>query len=241
MADGLFFSQIPFYHKSIMEQENTQAFAPFHLKEPGSAITHFIGMVLAILATPPLLIHGGQRGMTTLQLTGLSIFLLSMIGLYASSTAYHSFHLTDERDILLQKLDHSMIFVLIAGTYTPICLTALAGNGGDGLLLKVWIVALAGILLKLLWVTHPKWLSSVVYIGMGWLCLTEFPAILSCMNRSGFWWLLAGGILYTVGGVIYALKLEKLNALHPDFGSHEIFHLFVMAGSACHYITMFYL
>ena len=224
-----------------MEQENTQAFAPFHLKEPGSAITHFIGMVLAILATPPLLIHGGQRGMTTLQLTGLSIFLLSMIGLYASSTAYHSFHLTDERDILLQKLDHSMIFVLIAGTYTPICLTALAGNGGEGLLLKVWIVALAGILLKLLWVTHPKWLSSVVYIGMGWLCLTEFPAILSCMNRSGFWWLLTGGILYTVGGVIYALKLEKLNALHPDFGSHEIFHLFVMAGSACHYITMFYL
>ena len=224
-----------------MEQENTQAFAPFHLKEPGSAITHFIGMVLAILATPPLLIHGGQREMTTLQLTGLSIFLLSMIGLYASSTAYHSFHLTDERDILLQKLDHSMIFVLIAGTYTPICLTALAGNGGEGLLLKVWIVALAGILLKLLWVTHPKWLSSVVYIGMGWLCLTEFPAILSCMNRSGFWWLLAGGILYTVGGVIYALKLEKLNTLHPDFGSHEIFHLFVMVGSACHYITMFYL
>lgn len=241
MADGLFFSQIPFYHKPTIDGERTQVFTPFHLKEPGSAITHFIGMVLAILATPPLLIHGGQRGMTTLQLTSLSIFLLSMIGLYASSTAYHSFHLTDERDILLQKLDHSMIFVLIAGTYTPICLTALAGNGGEGLLLKVWIVALAGILLKLLWVTHPKWLSSVVYIGMGWLCLTEFPAILSCMNRSGFWWLLAGGILYTVGGVIYALKLEKLNALHPDFGSHEIFHLFVMVGSACHYITMFYL
>ena len=198
-------------------------------------------MILAILATPALLIYSGQQGMTTLQLAGISIFLLSMIGLYAASTAYHSFHLAGERDLVLQKLDHSMIFVLIAGTYTPICLTVLAGNGGEGLLLKVWVTALAGILLKLLWVSHPKWLSSVVYIGMGWLCLTEFPAILSYMNRSGFWWLLAGGILYTVGGVIYALKLEKLNSLHPHFGSHEIFHLFVMAGSVCHYITMFYL
>ena len=213
----------------------------FHLKDPGSAITHFAGLVLAILATPPLLIHGGQQGWTLVQLTGLSIFLLSMIGLYAASTAYHAFHLSGTRDKVLKKMDHSMIFVLIAGTYTPICLTTLAGRGGEGLLLKVWCVALAGIALKLFWVEHPKWLSSLLYIGMGWLCLTEFPNILYWMPRSGFLCLLVGGLLYTFGGVLYALKLEKLNRLHPHFGSHEIFHLFVLAGSACHYCTMFLL
>lgn len=213
----------------------------FHLKDPGSAVTHFAGLILSILGTPPLLIHGGQRGMSLSQLAGLSVFLLSMIGLYAASTAYHSFHLAGTRDRLLKKLDHAMIFILIAGTYTPICLTVLAERNGGALLAKVWGVAAAGILLKLLWVEHPKWLSSVLYIGMGWLCLTEFSGILSGMERRSFLWLLAGGLLYTVGGVLYALKLEKLNTLHPNFGSHEIFHLFVLAGSACHYRTMFLL
>lgn len=213
----------------------------FRLKDPGSAITHFIGVVLSVLATPPLLIWGAERGMTTLQLAGLSIFLLSMIGLYSASTAYHSFDLPNGRNRILKKLDHSMIFVLIAGTYTPICLTVLAGHGGEGLLMQVWGVALAGIVMKLFWVTHPKWLSSVLYIGMGWLCLTEFPNLLTYLRPAGFWWLLAGGVLYTIGGVIYALKFKRLNELHPHFGSHEIFHLFVLAGTACQYVTMFYL
>lgn len=213
----------------------------FRLKEPGSAITHFIGVVLSVLATPPLLIHGAERGMTTFQLAGLSVFLLSMIGLYSASTAYHSFNLPGGRNRILKKLDHSMIFVLIAGTYTPICLTALAGHGGEGLLMKVWAVALAGIVMKLFWVTHPKWLSSVLYIGMGWLCLTELGNLIARLPKAGFLWLLAGGVLYTIGGVIYALKLKRLNELHPNFGSHEIFHLFVLAGTACQYVTMFYL
>ena len=103
----------------------------------------------------------------------------------------------------------------------------------------MWAVALSGLVLKLCWVYHPKWLSSVLYIGMGWLCLTKLPVLWIALPRAGFLWLLAGGVLYTVGGVIYALKLEKLNALHPGFGSHEIFHLFVLAGSACHCATMF--
>ena len=122
-----------------------------------------------------------------------------------------------------------------------LCLTALPGRGGEQLLLKVWVIALGGTALKLLWVTHPKWLSSVLYIGMGWLCLSELPNLLFALDRHGFWWLLAGGVFYTVGGVIYALKCKALNARHPNFGSHEIFHLFVLAGSVCQYVTMFYL
>jgi len=239
MADNRMFSLFPAFSVVPRPQNQRPKRCESPLKEPGSATTHFIGLVLGILATPRLLIH--QADKTTAQLLGFSVFLLSMIGLYAASTAYHSFHLAKGRNRILKKLDHSMIFVLIAGTYTPICLTALAGHGGEGLLLKVWTVALAGIVLKLFWVYHPKWLSSVLYIGMGWLCLTEMGSILQHMSRTGFWWLLAGGIFYTVGGVLYALKLEKRNGLHPHFGSHEIFHLFVMAGTACQYVTMFYL
>ncbi len=213
----------------------------FHLKDPGSAITHFIGLALSVLSMPALLIHGAGEGYTTLQMAALSVFLLSMVGLYGASTAYHSFDLEKGRNRILKKLDHIMIFFLIAGTYTPICLTTLAGRSGTGLLLAVWAVALGGLVLKLCWVYHPKWLSSVLYIGMGWLCLAKLPAIWAAMPRPGFWWLLSGGLLYTVGGVIYALKLERLNTLHPHFGSHEIFHLFVLGGSLCHYMTMFYL
>ena len=241
MAEGMRCFDQRKYEKLQKSAAELPCIAVFRLKDPGSAITHFAGLVFAIFATPPLLIHGGQRGMSLLQLAALSVFLLSMIGLYAASTAYHAFHLSGARDQLLKKLDHSMIFILIAGTYTPICLTALAGYGGEGLLLKIWCMALGGIALKLLWVEHPKWLSSVLYIGMGWLCITEFSVLFSCMARSGFLWLLTGGVLYTVGGVLYALKLEKLNSLHPNFGSHEVFHLFVLSGSACHYLTMFLL
>ena len=213
----------------------------FHLKEPGSAITHLIGAMLSVAATPGLLIRAAEKGAATLQLAALSVFLLSMTALYTASTLYHSLDLPCGRNHILKKLDHIMIFFLIAGTYTPICLTVLKGIGGEALLLNVWSAALGGTLLKLLWVNHPKWLSSIIYIAMGWLCLTEFPAILAQMDARGFWWLLLGGILYTVGGVVYALKLDRLNRLHPNFGSHEIFHLFVLAGSFCHYMTMFYL
>ena len=240
---------ILYTRKSVFSKPAAPAQAPrpdavrsvFRLKDPGSAVTHFIGLVLAVLATPPLLIHAAGRGAGVLQLASLSVFMLSMAALYAASTAYHSFNLANGRNRILKKLDHMMIFVLIAGTYTPICTITLADAGGLGLLIKVWSVALGGILLKLLWVTHPKWLSSVLYIGMGWLCLTELSGILTHMDPRGFRWLLAGGIFYTIGGVLYALKLKKLNAMHPHFGSHEIFHLFVLAGSACQYVTMFYL
>ncbi len=227
--------------KTCLQFEPAPGCPIFRLKDPGSALTHLAGLLWAVAATPPLLIFAARQGRTTAQLLAFSVFLLTMIGLYAASTAYHAFNLPGGGNKVLKKLDHTMIFWLIAGTYTPLCLVTLAGSGGEGLLGKVWAVALGGTVLKQLWVTHPKWLSSVLYIGMGWLCLTEFPALLTLLDRRGFWWLLAGGLLYTAGGVLYALRLKRLNALHPHFGSHEIFHLFVLAGSLCHYVTMFYL
>ena len=132
-----------------------------------------------------------------------------------------------------------MISVLIAGSYTPICLLVLEKKTGLVLLGIVWGIALIGILIKAFWVYCPKWVSSVLYIGMGWTCVLAFGQIFHAMSPAGFGWLLAGGIIYTVGGVIYALKLPVFNNRHKYFGSHEIFHLFVMGGSLCHYVMMY--
>jgi len=132
-----------------------------------------------------------------------------------------------------------MIFVLIAGSYTPVCLIVLGGKIGYTLLAVVWGIALAGMLIKALWITCPKWFSSVIYIAMGWVCVAVFGQLLSTLPREAFLWLLGGGVIYTIGGVIYALKLPIFNAKHVNFGSHEVFHLFVMGGSICHFIFMY--
>lgn len=210
----------------------------FKLKDPGSAITHFIGMMMAMFAATPLILRA-MRAPDTVHVISLSIFIVSMILLYAASTTYHTFDLSERTNKILKKLDHCMIFVLIAGSYTPICLIVLHGRTGFMLLALVWSIAILGIIFKLCWVTCPKWVSSVLYIAMGWVCVLAFTQILNSLPAAAFNWLLAGGIIYTVGGIIYALKLPIFNAHHKYFGSHEIFHLFVMAGSICHFIMMF--
>ena len=210
----------------------------FKLKDPGSAITHFIGMMMAMFAATPLILRA-MRAPDTVHVISLSIFIVSMILLYAASTTYHTFDLSERTNKILKKLDHCMIFVLIAGSYTPICLIVLHGRTGFMLLALVWSIAILGIIFKLCWVTCPKWVSSVLYIAMGWVCVLAITKILSSMPKAGFMWMLAGGIIYTVGGIIYALKLPIFNSRHKNFGSHEIFHLFVMAGSICHFIMMF--
>ena len=132
-----------------------------------------------------------------------------------------------------------MIFVLIAGTYTPFCIQVIGGKEGYTLTAVIWAIAAAGMIIKMFFVFCPKWVSSVLYIGMGWLCVLAFVPIFHSLPRAGFGWLLAGGIIYTIGGVIYSLKLPLFNARHKNFGSHEIFHVFIMLGSACHFILMY--
>ena len=132
-----------------------------------------------------------------------------------------------------------MIFILIAGTYTPICIIALRGKVGISLLIAIWGMAILGICLKAFWVYCPKWVSSVIYITMGWTCVLAFTPLMSALPSAAFGWLLAGGIIYTIGGLIYALKLPIFNNKHPNFGTHEIFHLFCLGGSICHFIFMY--
>ena len=209
------------------------------IKDPGSAITHFIGFLLAILGTTPLLYHAAVLGASALEYASLTVFMISMILLYGASTTYHTFDINPKINKTLKKFDHMMIFVLIAGSYTPVCIIALHNVYGYALLGIVWAMAVIGMVIKFFFVTCPKWVSSVIYIAMGWACILALPQIVAALPFGGFLWLLIGGILYTIGGVIYALKLKALNNRFPNFGSHEIFHLFVMAGSLCHYVVMY--
>ena len=208
------------------------------IREPGSAITHFIGMMMAVFAAVPLLIKAGITSGSR-SFTAMAIFMASMILLYGASATYHSVNLTGKYLNLFRKLDHMMIFVLIAGSYTPVCMIILDERSGYALLALVWGIALVGMLIKACWITCPKWFSSVIYIAMGWVCLLVFGQLLSTLPTGAFLLLLIGGIIYTVGGIIYALKLPLFNSRHKDFGSHEVFHLFVMAGSVCHFLCMY--
>ena len=224
---------------SVLQASAMQTVYLFRAKDPGSALTHFIGFMMALFGTFPMLIRAAVSHVSMTGLISVSVFMLSMLMLYGASTIYHSFNLPGNGNKILKKIDHMMIFVLIAGTYTPVCVLKLPNRTGYMMLVAVWIVAAVGMILKACWATCPKWFSSIIYIAMGWICIGALPQIMEALTTQQFLWLLTGGILYTVGGVIYALKLSVFNELHKNFGSHEIFHLFVMGGSFCHYMCVY--
>ena len=157
------------------------------LKDPWSAITHGIAGALAVAGAAPLLIKAASVREAPLHIVALAIFILTMILLYTASTVYHSVDSTEKVNRRLRKMDHMMIFVMIAGSYTPVCLIALHNRIGYILCGLVWTVAILGILLKGLWINCPKWLSSVLYIGMGWLCVTCICTDLSFSSKSRIW------------------------------------------------------
>ena len=221
-----------------MRSRKGRDFMQITIREPGSAITHFIGMMMAIFAATPLMVKVAMTSDHT-AFIAMAVFIGSMVCLYGASAIYHSLNVKDRILKVFRKLDHMMIFVLIAGSYTPVCLIVLGGSLGYTLLAVVWGIAIAGMVIKACWITCPKWFSSIIYIAMGWVCLGVFGTLWNTLLKSAFLWLLAGGIIYTVGGVIYALKLPIFNSRHKNFGSHEIFHLFVMGGSICHFIFMY--
>lgn len=212
----------------------------FWVRDPISALSHFVGFLLAIAAAGPLLLKGVLAGCSLGELLSLTAFLLGMIALYGASAAYHTFFKLGEKGYFwLKRLDHSMIYLLIVGSYLPICVFALWDGIGKPMTLAVSAVAFVGILFTLFWVTCPKWLSSCIYIALGWVSALALPQMLDAMSPVAIGWLVAGGLLYTVGGVIYALKLPGLERRFPGFGAHELFHLFVLAGTICHYIMVF--
>jgi hemolysin III len=191
----------------------------FHLVAAAAAV---VGLVLLVLlAESPEAYIGG------------AVFAVSLVALYTTSATYHVVTWGNRMRGVMKRLDHSMIFVLIAGTYTPFCLLVASGAWGITILAVVWSIAAAGILLKMAWPNAPRWLGVALYIATGWVALVAASEIANWFALVPLLLLAGGGILYTAGGVIYALK--RPDPFPRVFGYHEVFHLFVIAGSLLHF------
>lgn len=204
------------------------------MREPINTITHFIGVFLAIIGLGAMVINSVIKNNMNYLIGGI-VFGLSMILLYSASTIYHWYNGRDSKILKLRKLDHAMIFVLIAGTYTPICLTALKGTLGYVLLILIWTLAIVGTISKVMFINMPRWLSAGMYLFLGWLSIFFIVPLFKALPTGGFVWLVTGGILYTIGSIFYASKSKIKIA---GFGFHEIFHLFILAGSLAHFILV---
>ncbi len=205
------------------------------LREPVNGITHLAGAVLAAVALV-VLVWMAVIDDNTEQVVAFSIFGASMVGLYLSSALYHILPLPKTGVPIWRRIDHMMIYVLIAGTYTPICLVALRGVWGWGLLTLIWGLALAGVLFKLFWMHAPSWLSITLYIAIGWVAIVAMPEVYSALPSAAVVWILAGGLVYTTGALV--LGFERPNPFPGVFGFHELWHLFVLGGSACFFWVM---
>lgn len=208
---------------------------PYDALRPWSAITHGVGAALALIGTLYLLAACALQG-DWLKLVVFAVYGLSMTGLYTASTLYHCLRVGVPGRMALRKYDHCSIYLLIAGSYTPICMTVLRQGCGSVLLFAIWTLAAAGVLLTLTKGNIPRGITSGIYLFMGWLCIFAIVPIYRSLTPEGFLWLLLGGIFYTVGGVLYALKWPGRD--NPRFGCHEIFHVFILLGSAAHYVFM---
>lgn len=206
------------------------------VKDPISALTHLIGAVLSCVAVVNLVMKAYETG-SLLHVIGFGVFGTSLVLLYTASTVYHIVDKPEAMRKVYKRIDHMMIFVLIAGTYTPVCLITLSGPVGTTLLAIIWAIAVSGIIMKAFWIDAPRWLTAGLYILMGWLVVIAIYPIFQSLPEDGFRWLVTGGIVYTIGGVIYALKWPLKH--NKWFGFHELFHVFVLGGSVCHYIMVY--
>lgn len=206
------------------------------LRDPVSGLTHFIGAILAVVGLV-LLIYKSVDPVKPWHLVTFSVFGAGLILLYTSSTLYHWLPFSEKGVQRMRRLDHMMIFILIAATYTPICLIPMRGPWGWSLFGSVWGLATLGIFLKFFWLQAPRWFSTMIYIIMGWLVVVGIWPLIQALKLGGFMWVLIGGLFYTVGAIIYALK--KPDPWPNIFGFHEIFHIFVMLGSFSHFWVMY--
>ena len=208
-----------------------------HFREPMNGFTHLFGALLSIIGLMALVTKVTSSSYATTDLVAVVIFGVSLILLYATSAIYHLVVYTDDVIAFLRRLDHSMIFLLIAGSYTPFCLIAL--NDPTGWILFVFIMSFAvvGIFFKMIWFNCPRWLSTSIYVFMGWIAVFLIKPLSNALSPNGINLLILGGALYTIGAIIYATKPAFLKSKY--FGFHEIFHIFVMLGSLAHFICVF--
>lgn len=206
---------------------------PFRIREPFNGLSHLLGAALSVAGLVVLVCLSAGK---PLHVTGFSIYGASLILLYLASTLHHSLPVCERRVEQLLALDQVAIYLLIAGTYTPLCLVTLRGPWGWSLFGVVWGLAVAGVAARVFWKTAPQWLPVLLYLVMGWLVVVALQPIVKALPAPGLAWLVAGGIVYSVGAAIYATERPRL--WPGRFGAHELWHVFVLAGSACHFIVM---
>lgn len=211
------------------------------IKDPVSGISHLIGAVLSVIGLVFLIVYSAKYGEGAWDVVSFTIFGVGLILLYTFSALYHMLNIGEKGTKVFRKFDHMMIYVLIAASYTPICLGPIRGPLGFSILGVVWGLAILGIILTAVWLQAPRWLTTSIYIAMGWLVIImAYPLLTTFKELNALYsliWLLVGGIFYTIGGVIYGLKKAPFTTKH--FGFHEIFHIYVLLGSICQYWFIF--
>ena len=208
-----------------------------YLREPVNGFTHLAGAILSFIGLLALVIKTTLTNPTAVALTSVIIFGVSMILLYSASATYHLVVSSDNVIKFLRRLDHSMIFILIAGSYTPFCLIALQGVQGWVLYSIIATAAIAGVLFKMIWFKCPRWISTLLYVAMGWVAVFLIAPLYKALSLTGVSLLVLGGIFYTIGALIYAIKPKWMKMKH--FGYHEIFHVFIMLGSLTHFFCVY--
>ncbi|KTR58953.1 hemolysin [Exiguobacterium indicum] len=209
-----------------------------YMREPINGLTHLGGAVFAFVGLLALVIKASLERGATLAIVAAIIFGVSMMALYAVSATYHMVLASDRAIAIWRRLDHSMIYLLIAGSYAPFCLVSLNGPTGWVLFSIVMLIAVSGITFKLVWFNSPRWLSTTLYIGMGWIMVFAITPLAQVLSPLGIGLLFLGGIFYTIGGIIYGLKPRILSFKHLGF--HEIFHIFVLLGSLAHFLCVYF-
>jgi len=203
------------------------------LREPVNSLTHWAGALLALAGLVALLIVGWS---TPAKIISLLVYGLSLIAMFSASATYHMVRAKDRVLLILRKIDHSAIFLLIAGTYTPFCINAFDGFWKWGMLIIIWSLAAIGIIVKVFYIKAPRWLNAGIYVVMGWLCVGASGQMLATLPAWVFTWLLVGGVIYTLGAVVYSTKI--FNFKPGVFGFHEVWHIFVMLAAAAHYVAV---
>lgn len=205
-------------------------------RDPMSSYTHFIGACLSVFGTLLLAASCLIAKSSVVTLVSGLVFCLSLIALYSASSIYHFARCTPSLLVRLRKLDHAMIYVLIAGTYTPIAVGFMDYNNAKLFVFGIWAAAVAGIVIKVFWLNAPRWLYTSLYLVMGWAILFDYKAF-GAIPSACLALIAGGGISYSIGAVIYILKKPNIS---KSFGFHEIFHVFVMIGSLLHFIAIYF-
>ncbi|MFH2059997.1 MAG: hemolysin III family protein [Pseudomonadota bacterium] len=205
-------------------------------REPVNAISHMAGAIVSVAALTLMVVFAAMNA-SVWHVVSFAVFGATLILMYTASFLYHGLNISEKALLVFKRIDHIMIFMVIAGSYTPICLVPLRGPWGWSLFGIVWAMALSGIILKVFFIHVPRWISTLIYVVMGWLCVLAIYPLVKTLDPICLFWLGLSGFFYTAGAIVYSIK--RPNPFPGIFGFHEIWHFFVLSGSACHFWLVF--